>query len=175
MESFNLQDWTRVGAMNRARCTSLWSATAERSGDGALVWSEERRQFESGVALRLPPHSKTLSACRRLKESLDSFFARIGTMNRVRRELARERLGLRQRSLRSRRFEWCSRVDGGLRDPTYSKSVARAKAVTSRTPSPHSKTWRQIRRFMEIDAPVGGAISFFLAASWGLQLNAPHS
>jgi hypothetical protein len=26
---------------------------------------------------------------------------------------------------------------------------ARAKAVTSRTPSPHSKTWRRIRRFME--------------------------
>ena len=24
------------------------------------MWSEERRQFESGVALRLPPHSKTL-------------------------------------------------------------------------------------------------------------------
>ena len=28
-------------------------------------------------------------------------------------------------------------------------SAARAKAVTSRTPSPQSKTWRQIRRFME--------------------------
>ena len=36
-----------------------------------------------------------------------------------------------------------------LYQPTHSKSVARAKAVTSRTPSPHSKTWRQIRRFME--------------------------
>ena len=46
--------------MNRAHCTSFWSAPAERSDDGALVWSEERRQFESGVALRLPPHSKTL-------------------------------------------------------------------------------------------------------------------
>ena len=38
---------------------------AERSDDGALGWGEECRQFESGVALRLPPHSKTLSACRR--------------------------------------------------------------------------------------------------------------
>jgi len=33
------------------------------------VWNEERRQFESGVALRLPPHSKTLSPCRRFMES----------------------------------------------------------------------------------------------------------
>jgi hypothetical protein len=46
------------------------------------------------------------------------FCACIGTMNRVRRELARERLGLWRRSLRSRRFGWCSRVDGGLRDLT---------------------------------------------------------
>src|SRR5688572_25289922 len=28
-------------------------------------------------------------------------------------------------------------------------TAARAKAVTSRTPSPQSKTWRQIRRFLE--------------------------
>src|SRR5436309_13181997 len=28
-------------------------------------------------------------------------------------------------------------------------SAARVKAVTSRTPSPQSKTWRQIRPFME--------------------------
>jgi len=28
-------------------------------------------------------------------------------------------------------------------------SAARAKAVTSRTASPHSKTWRQIGRFKE--------------------------
>jgi hypothetical protein len=39
--------------MNRAHCPSFWSAPAERSDDGG-----ERRQFESGVALRLPPHSK---------------------------------------------------------------------------------------------------------------------
>jgi hypothetical protein len=69
MQSFNLQNWTRIGTMKRAHCTSLWSAPAERSDDGALMWSEERRQFESGVALRLPPHSKTLSACRRFVES----------------------------------------------------------------------------------------------------------
>ena len=73
MESFNLQDWTRIGAMDRAHCASVWSAPAERSGDGALVWSEERRQFESGVALRLPPHSKTLSVCRRFMEGFHSF------------------------------------------------------------------------------------------------------
>jgi hypothetical protein len=36
----------------------------------------------------------------------------------VRSESARPRLGLRRRSLRSRRFGWCSRVDGGLRDLT---------------------------------------------------------
>src|SRR5678815_3242374 len=51
--------------MNRVHCTSFWSAPAERSGDGPLVGSEERRQFERGVALRLPPHSKTLSVYRR--------------------------------------------------------------------------------------------------------------
>ena len=33
------------------------------------VLFEARRQFESGVALRLPPHSKTLSACRRFMGS----------------------------------------------------------------------------------------------------------
>ena len=129
-------------------------------------------------------------------------------MNQVRRELTRERLGLRRRSLRSRRFGWVQpcrrrasgsykapnpkeapstklqndrplRLDKGsavagrsswpgrlwdlklgaslelgvwsleLQHPTHSKSVARAKAVTSRTPSPQSKTWRQIRRFTE--------------------------
>jgi hypothetical protein len=33
----------------------VWSAPAERSGDGAFVLST--RPLESGVALRLPPHS----------------------------------------------------------------------------------------------------------------------
>src|SRR2546421_2382824 len=39
----------------------LWSAPAERSGDGALDWifTSEMR-IQSGVALRLPPHSKVL-------------------------------------------------------------------------------------------------------------------
>jgi hypothetical protein len=55
---------------------------AERSDDGALGWSEERRQFEIGVALRLPPHSKTLSAFRRFMESLNlQDWTRIGAMN----------------------------------------------------------------------------------------------
>ena len=34
---------------------TIWSAPAERSGDGALDFSS---QIQSGVALRLPPHSK---------------------------------------------------------------------------------------------------------------------
>ena len=34
---------------------TIWSAPAERSGDGALDLSS---QIQSGVALRLPPHSK---------------------------------------------------------------------------------------------------------------------
>jgi hypothetical protein len=44
---------------------SLWSAPAERSGDGALDqkagWLRlllNLRTIQSGVALRLPPHSK---------------------------------------------------------------------------------------------------------------------
>jgi hypothetical protein len=57
---FDLQHRTRIGAMNRDHCTRFWNALAERSDDGALEWSEERRQFESGVALRLPPHSTTI-------------------------------------------------------------------------------------------------------------------
>ena len=55
----------------------FWSAPAERSGDGALVWSPafmrlltnhetglnaELRTDPSGVALRLPPHSKERSS-----------------------------------------------------------------------------------------------------------------
>jgi hypothetical protein len=41
---------------------NLWSAPAERSGDGALdivrCSSPEYSKIQSGVALRLPPHSK---------------------------------------------------------------------------------------------------------------------
>jgi hypothetical protein len=42
---------------------------AERSGDGAFEWTRMRldtkvfRACESGVALRLPPQSKTLAGC----------------------------------------------------------------------------------------------------------------
>ena len=35
----------------------IWSAPAERSGDGALV-ETFLRTIQSGVALRLPPHSR---------------------------------------------------------------------------------------------------------------------
>jgi hypothetical protein len=37
----------------------FWSAPAERSGDGALVEGTAKR-IQSGVALRLPPHSKNV-------------------------------------------------------------------------------------------------------------------
>jgi hypothetical protein len=42
---------------------SLWSALAERSGDGAFGMGNDGPEFcrvpsKSGVALRLPPHSK---------------------------------------------------------------------------------------------------------------------
>jgi hypothetical protein len=36
--------------------STIWSASAERSGDGAFADSV-RLLFQSGVALRLPPHS----------------------------------------------------------------------------------------------------------------------
>ncbi len=41
----------------------IWSAPAERSGDGALDAApvDKSRSIQSGVALRLPPHSKTFS------------------------------------------------------------------------------------------------------------------
>ena len=81
MESFNRQDWTRTGAMNRkgaaASAPASWSATTESSKSPLWV----------GVAV---------SAAR---------FAIL--------------------------------------------SAATAKAVTPQTPSPQSKTWRLIRRFME--------------------------
>jgi hypothetical protein len=36
----------------------LWSAPAERSGDGALAIGTLMGASQGGVALRLPPHSK---------------------------------------------------------------------------------------------------------------------
>ena len=51
MESFNLQEWTRIGAMNRTPGASFWSAPAERSADGALV---RLRREASGK--ELAPH-----------------------------------------------------------------------------------------------------------------------
>ena len=39
----------------------MWSAPAERSGDGALDLSPQFQGIQSGVALRLPPHSKAMS------------------------------------------------------------------------------------------------------------------
>jgi hypothetical protein len=39
----------------------LWSAPAERSGDGALAARHPDGTGQSGVALRLPPHSKESS------------------------------------------------------------------------------------------------------------------
>ena len=42
---------------------TMWTAPAERSGDGAF---DCNRDFQSGVALRLPPQSKFAAAIRRL-------------------------------------------------------------------------------------------------------------
>ena len=37
-----------------------WTALAERSGDSALAWpAASETRLQSGVALRLPPQSKT--------------------------------------------------------------------------------------------------------------------
>jgi hypothetical protein len=55
-------------AVGTAPCREVWSAPAERSGDGALGSGGADGQLvsclnltrQSGVALRLPPHSKTL-------------------------------------------------------------------------------------------------------------------
>jgi len=42
--------------------SQVWSAPAERSGDGALDHSVNTvTEIQSGVALRLPPHSKYLT------------------------------------------------------------------------------------------------------------------
>jgi hypothetical protein len=62
--------------MKRCVPTRFWTAPAERSGDGAfgrkqpLRIREIRRACESGVALRLPPQSKTRSGLRRLMVSI---------------------------------------------------------------------------------------------------------
>jgi hypothetical protein len=49
----------RLSGANRK---PLWSAPAERSDDGALDTPEHRAMgIQSGVALRLPPHSKKLA------------------------------------------------------------------------------------------------------------------
>ena len=40
MGSFDLQHWTRIGAMKRTHGANLWSAPAERSDDGAFVRGE---------------------------------------------------------------------------------------------------------------------------------------
>src|SRR5216683_3302188 len=46
-----------VGLIAALIVTPFWSAPAERSGDGAL--DRTSIVIQSGVALRLPPHSKT--------------------------------------------------------------------------------------------------------------------
>ena len=58
-----------------------------------------------------------------------------------------------------------------LYQPTHSKSVARAKAVTSRTPSPQSKTWRQIRRFMVVWPFCAGSVVSWTKALAVVQLS----
>ena len=75
------------------------------------------------------------------------FHARMGAMDRLPSESSRERFGLRRWSLRNRRF----RMERKSGQPWGVRSLAstEAKAVTSPTPSPQSKTWRQCEQFME--------------------------
>jgi glutaredoxin len=60
----------------------LWSAAAERSGDAALDGplnsSEKLKASQSGVALRLPPHSK--SALRKFITQLLNYFTDGGNL-----------------------------------------------------------------------------------------------
>ena len=71
---------------------------------------------------------------------------RIGTVDRMRPASARQRLGLRPvcvpRTGRRRSGAQSSLSMPGCAD-------TQAKAVTSQTPSPQSKTWRRFVRFME--------------------------
>jgi hypothetical protein len=70
------EDARPTEGMKRCVSTRFWTAPAERSGDGAfrrkqpLRTREMRRACESGVALRLPPQSKTRSGLRRLMVSI---------------------------------------------------------------------------------------------------------
>jgi hypothetical protein len=58
-ELLSIQPEADVTVKKRAQ---IWSAPAERSGDGALDHSDRRvSEIQSGVALRLPPHSKYLT------------------------------------------------------------------------------------------------------------------
>src|SRR6267142_2667699 len=100
MESFNLQDWTRIGAMNRkgaaASASASWSAAVLCRFANAIRWRKRQR---TAALQDLAEH---------LVGSWKASASNIGraspAMNRVRTESARERLGLRRRSLRSRRF-----------------------------------------------------------------------
>src|SRR5262249_55439101 len=52
--SMLLQD---VGDWLDLAITARWSAPAKRSGDGAFAHLMQSPKYQSGVALRLPPHS----------------------------------------------------------------------------------------------------------------------
>jgi hypothetical protein len=66
-------------ALKRRERAPFWTAPAERSGDGAFVCN---RNFQSGVALRLPPQSKFAAIIRRLT-SLDNRRRRINASQRL--------------------------------------------------------------------------------------------
>jgi hypothetical protein len=60
-DSFRSHEPGRAALLRRPGIWALWSAPAERSGDGALALvPQPGHARQSGVALRLPPHSKTL-------------------------------------------------------------------------------------------------------------------
>jgi hypothetical protein len=67
MESFNLQNWTRIDAMNRTYSASFSSAPAERSADGALV---------RGEAIIGQAKAASRSACRRTPNRFSRFMER---------------------------------------------------------------------------------------------------
>jgi hypothetical protein len=82
-------------SMNRLPLGASWTAPAERSGDGAFGRMEmvrisvNRRAGESGVALRLPPQSKTRSELRRLMAPRRDFKSSNRFMNLVAADVRR--------------------------------------------------------------------------------------
>jgi len=96
--------------------------------------------------LLLPPR------CRQHAEVPGSFHAMFSAHRDhepSRSESARKRLGLRRRSLRSRRFAWCSRAAAGLGILQSSKSQAPnpKEAPSTKLQNDRSSCWTRVRRW----------------------------